>query len=243
MFSKVFREDTKSLVQAYFAEYRTAALSAGLAEGSLSALDAEMQQLLTHAQKCTVKVKYGATLKRIRTTLDEFEIDMIRLAAVRPRDGAAPEARDGAILETLAKVCPSAAASYRQGLCDLRSHERLSWRGTATEFREALREVLDLLAPDDAVTSQPGFKAERDMSGPTMKQKTAFILKSRQVGSAGIDTAVRGVEVIEQKTGAFVRSVYTRASSSTHGHASRQEVGSIRDHVALILAELLEVPR
>ncbi len=122
------------------------------------------------------------------------------------------------------------------------STERLSWRGTAVEFREALREVLDQLAPDGEVTAQPGFKLEKDRTGPTMKQKVVFILKSRKSGSGALNTAKTQVELIEEKTGAFVRSVYVRSSSSTHGTPSREETLSIKNHVALILSELLQVP-
>jgi hypothetical protein len=55
---------------------------------------------------------------------------------------------DRQIIETLEKLLPSAAASYKQGASDLKQAQRYSWRGPATDFRESLRETLDHLAPD-----------------------------------------------------------------------------------------------
>jgi hypothetical protein len=55
-----------------------------------------------------------------------------------------------------------------------------TFRGTASELREALRETLDHLAPDEDVMKAPGFKLERDRKAPTQKQKVRFILRSRR---------------------------------------------------------------
>jgi hypothetical protein len=68
----------------------------------------------------------------------------------------------------------AAANSYRQALDDLTNGNRVSYRGTAAELREGVREVVDHLAPDDAVTKATGFKLEKDRSRPTMKQTARF---------------------------------------------------------------------
>ena len=241
--SKRFIEDVKAFVRSHFSEFRPSVSNRGVSEEELSGIDTEMQSLLQHAQKRTLNSKYAATLKSIKKALDELEVKITRRAAVSPHDGPKVDRRDVDLLATLVKVCPSAAASYQQGLADLAGTGRLSWRGTATEFREALRETLDVLAPDDAVTAQRGFRLENGQRRPTMKQKTVLILKSRQEKSAAIETAKKGVDLVEEKLGAFLRSVYDRSSASTHGATSRNEAASIRDHVALLLAELLAVPR
>ena len=149
--------------------------------------------------------------------------------------------QDEAIINTLCDLLPSACKSYEQGLHDLADQKRQSWRGPVVEFRESLREILDQLAPDVEIFKQPSFKLEPDRKGPTMKQKVVFILKSRQVGSAVLDTTKSNVDLIEEKTGAFVRSVYNRSSASTHGISTREEAISIKKHIALILSELLKI--
>src|SRR5205085_2867453 len=84
------------------------------------------------------------------------------------------------ILTTLERIgLQETARSYRQVLIDLSEARRLSYRGTATELREVVREVLDHLAPDDQVTSTAGYKQQPGTDGPTMTQKARFILKAR----------------------------------------------------------------
>ncbi|MBE3099187.1 MAG: hypothetical protein IMZ44_18885 [Planctomycetes bacterium] len=241
--SQALLELAKSFVRLYFGEFRTQFTDGGIPDDALSPLDTEMQELLRHTQKRTLKKKYATTLKAIRKAADQLELEITLRAAATPNEEPGMDEQDIVLLSTLATVCAPAAASYRQGLKDLNEKARLSWRGTATEFREALRETLDVLAPDDAVKSQPGFKPEPNTDGPTMKQKTVFILKSRREGTAAIETAKKGLDLIEEKVGAFLRSVYTRSSASTHGSTSRQEAASIRDHAALLLTELLALPR
>ena len=55
------------------------------------------------------------------------------------------------ILDALDRVIPTTALSYKQALQDLNGQNRFSYRGTAAELREVLRELLDYLAPDTEV--------------------------------------------------------------------------------------------
>ena len=48
-------------------------------------------------------------------------------------------------------------------------------------------------------------------------------------------------EAVDELVGAFVRSVYSRSSVSTHTPTDRSEILRIRDWVRLALCELLEV--
>jgi hypothetical protein len=84
------------------------------------------------------------------------------------------------ILHTPESLVPSAALSYRQGLLDLVGVQRVSYHGTAAEFRESLRETLDHLAPDLKVVAQPWYKPEEGQKKPTMKQKARYILDLRE---------------------------------------------------------------
>src|SRR4051812_31457708 len=74
------------------------------------------------------------------------------------------------ILATLSQMLPASGSSYEQVLRDLTQGSRVSWRGTAAELREVLREVIDTLAPDDKVMQQTGFQLEAGRTGPTQRQ-------------------------------------------------------------------------
>jgi hypothetical protein len=145
------------------------------------------------------------------------------------------------ILRTLRELLPTAALSYEQALRDLRDAPRLSYRGTAVELRETLREVLDHLAPDADVKASPGFKPEKHAEGPTMRQKAQFILRARGVPSGSLATSKDAIERVEAATASLARSVYNRGSVSTHVATSREEVLNMKTYVNAVLAELLQV--
>lgn len=149
---------------------------------------------------------------------------------------------DEMIIETLRELCPTAGSAYSQAMTDLASSERESWRGPATDMREALRETLDKLAPDDEVTSVPGFKLEKDARGPTMKQKTRYILKKREMSSGAMTAPEKAVEGIEEIIGGVMRSVYQRSSLSTHTATTKDEVLRVHAWVRLVFCDLLEIP-
>lgn len=202
-------------------------------------LDEHMQALLVLAQGRARKTSYLSKLKELKRAWDALEVGVAAASPAPPRGPKASETQ-ARILDTLERVCPPAAASYAQALTDIAS-DRRSWRGTAAEFREALRELLDKLAPDDDVMKVPGFKLEPDAKGPTMKQKTRFILKAREQSSDVRKAVEESVNVIEEQVGAFVRSVYNRASGSVHVQRTKQEVVSIQRFVETALVELLQL--
>lgn len=149
---------------------------------------------------------------------------------------------DDLIISSLNEICPSAALAYQQALLDFDQPARLSWRGPATDLREALRETLDILAPDKEIEGMPGYKAEPDAKRPTMKQKVRYILKIRGVPSGAITTPETAVTGIEEIIGGLTRSVYNRSSVSTHTATDRSEVVRVHAWVRMVLCELLEVP-
>lgn len=148
---------------------------------------------------------------------------------------------DRRIINVLHEMLPSAARSYEQAAQDLQLAQRHSWRGPATDLREALRETLDHLAPDAEVLAHPGFKLEPDTTGPTMRQKVRFLFRKRGVGSAATETTEAAVIAVDEAMGRFVRSVYTRSAASTHTPTQRNEVITVRDLVRISLRELLQV--
>jgi len=136
---------------------------------------------------------------------------------------------------------PEAALSYRQVLQDLAGPARYSYRGTATELREIVREVLDHLAPDDEVMKSPGFKLEKDRRAPTMKQKARFILRARGLGDTSRKAPEDAVELLEDQIASLARSVYDRGSASTHSATRIEAVSNFKGYADAVLAELLAV--
>jgi hypothetical protein len=158
------------------------------------------------------------------------------------RSAGATAPIDERIISTLREICPSAAAAYAQGVQDLEALDRASWRGPATELREALRETLDTLAPDKDVEAMQGYKHEPNATRPTMKQKARFILKNRDMKGAQVDHSVGVVENVDDMVSGITRSVYSRSSVSTHTPSDREEVVRLHVWVRLVLCELLALP-
>jgi hypothetical protein len=231
------REAAKAIVDQYFREDREPMIIAGIED--LSAVDTGMQALLEIAQRNSAVVTYRACLKGLERSLLAVEMHAVT------RGGRKPELElervDQLIIDTLAAMLPSAARSYEQALTDIQSPERLSWRGPATDLRESLRETLDHLAPDDDVTSAPGFKPEKDTTGPTMKQKVRHVLRNRGMGKTATQSPEAATQAVDEIVGTFVRGVYTRSSVSAHTPTDRMEILRIRDWVRVALCELLEI--
>lgn len=234
------KEDIRSLVQYYFRDFRTTYIQDGKLENDLVTTDTQMQYLLRCAQKRTSMSVCKRTMKDINKALHELELKSI-IPAIIERVNSSDDIRYSKLIDTLQKINSSAAISYEQALEDLNDTDRKSWRGTAVEFREALREVLDKLAPDEDVKAQPGFKLDQDVKGPTMRQKTVFILKSRRIAEKQIKPLADAINIVEELIGKFIRSIYERSSIATHMHTSREEAFKIRDYVTLALIELLEI--
>lgn len=230
----------KDIVDIYFRNIRGAAAKC-INDGSfISGLDSEMQNLLDATHKQTTVTSYKNTTAKLKKSLLGAE-KLVLLSSSIPAEKDYIEPIDKKIIGTLKKLNPSAALSYEQAVNDLQAPQRLSWRGPATDFREALRECLDYLAPDKDVTEMPGFKLEQDAKGPTMKQKTTYILGKRNLPKATIKTNQGAVDTVEQTIGSFVRSVYKRANVSTHTPTDKQEVSRIHNLVKSIFCELLAI--
>jgi predicted pPIWI-associating nuclease len=150
---------------------------------------------------------------------------------------------ESGLVQALEAVLPSAAASYRQAVFDLRDLSRESMRGTAVELREALREVLDHLAPDDDVMKMAGFKLEPEWKRPTMRQKARFVLQSRRLPETAARAPEDAAAVVDGLVAALVRSVYQSGSLTTHVASARADVEKLKMYVDTVLAELLDIHR
>jgi len=230
----------RALVDRYFRQNRGQLVNSGFSDPDLRDTDQDMQNLLDYTHRRTTTVTYKKLAKRLHTALVEVEKTSLAMTGAA-QAASIGDTTDRQIVDTLKRLMPSAALSYEQGLIDLAGVARLSWRGPATDFRECLRETLDHLAPDEAVSNQENFKLETGTNGPTMKQKVRYVLRSRNRIAVAIQTSEAAVDAVEGVVGSFVRSVYTRSSVSTHTPTDRAEVVRVRDFVKVALCELLEI--
>ena len=244
--SKTFQLKVKNLVQQYFRTTRTELIRMKI---DLKDMDLYMQRLLGLTSRDSLTLGYKINLKLIEKEIPKIEIKReLYLSEVQlpNKDNKNNTEIDRRILATLSDLIPSAALSYQQVLVDLEDKHKISFRGTAAEIREILREVLDHLAPDKDVVSSDGFSYEKDSKGnalttSTMKQKTRFILRSRGLSKTAVKTPESVVKIIEDSIADFTRSTYDRGSLSTHVATKRPEVKQLKSYVETILCELLEI--
>ena len=166
-------------VKHFFSKYQNYLSENNLLDENSLQITNSLQDLLRLTHGNNPKSKYLALLKTIEKLSKELNIKDV----VKPLTKETPVHHDDQMLiSTLESVVPTAALSYKQALIDLNvCNHKISYRGTAAELREALRETLDHLAPDKSVSSEPGFKLEQGQTKPTMKQKVRYILKKRDL--------------------------------------------------------------
>lgn len=232
------RAAVRDFARSYFGTWRGAIVVALGGEEPLQLADSVVQALVTLSQHRARVTEYQDELRRLRRTVGDLELLVLRRRIEPP---PVIDRREALVLDALKRLSESAAKSYEQGLRDLAAGNRGSWRGTAVEFREALREALDSLAPDADVTKQAGYKQEKDTHGPTMRQKAIFVLKARRRSDAERKPFASAMDIIDELIGAFCRGVYTRSSVAVHVSPTRAEAAKLADYVTLVLRELLEV--
>jgi hypothetical protein len=203
--------------------------------------DALWQQLVRLAHGNNARRTYLKIIGALRKQLREFNISALAKPVTQVGQDETITGEENLILRTLESIVPSAAASYRQGLCDLSEGERVSYRGTASEFRESLRETLDHLAPDADVAAQDWYKPDEGQKKPTMKQKTRYVLTSRERNKTQRVSAEKMLGLIEELSGEVMRAVYDRASLASHVNQSRNEVIKIKRYVDTMFFDLLEI--
>lgn len=234
------RDELRGLVQLYFERVRPQIAANQEGDEGVAAVDALMQNLLLLCHKRGATSRYMSILKEARSAVILLDARAMAFAGNRRQQQSIPKV-DGKIIRTLKELVPSASLSYHQALLDLDQDKRHSWRGPATDLREALRETLDHLAPDEEVKAMPGYKQDTSVDGPTMVQKVRFVLKNRGLSKTATTPAEAATNAVETALGTFVRSVYQRSNVSTHTPTEKAEVLRIRDFVRVVLCELLEI--
>lgn len=233
------RTEAKQLAQQYFRQSRSSLQSLGL-EDELSVLDKGFEGLIQLSSGANATSSYKKQIKSIRKLLPKVttRIELNQSVVKTPVN---TNVEDERVIQTLEGLVPSAALSYRQAILDLADERRLSFRGPALELREALRETLDYLAPDSAVTTAPGYAQEKERHGPTMKQKVRFILKARGQSKSSSVVPEQTTTTIEEMVGTLTRSIYDRSSVATHVASERRTVTQIRRYVVAVLHDILEL--
>jgi hypothetical protein len=238
------KQEIVALASAYFSEIRNDLVNTiGESEAVLE-VDKQLQQLIALAQGNNSRASYNGLLARLKKELANINVaclSRISSKGIHGRTQSDLSRAEELIIYTLENYVPSAAASYRQGILDLQADGRLSYRGTASEFREALRETLDHLAPDNEVTKQSGFKLEENQTRPTMKQKVRFVLVNRDRNKTKREATEKSVDLIESLVGEIARAAYNRASLATHVETTRTEVQRVKRYVDTVLFDLLEI--
>lgn len=241
----------KEVVQHYFRVARPELESLGITE--TERLDTLMQSLLEATNGRAMRTTYLSLTAQMRDPLVALEGQReMRLGQSRSRPQrsgpqsspgvtTAPTDTEQKILSALDRLVPTAGLSYRQAIADLSNAGRVSFRGPANELREALREVMDELAPDEDVMNAKGFQRERGQTKPTQKQKVRYILRSQGVSGTAREAPERAAELIEEMFSSFARSVYQRSSIPTHVSLARRDVLQMKMYVDTVLAELLQI--
>lgn len=242
--SQAIKEAAISIGSYYFKNCRADAYKILRDKKELAGIDEQWQQLIRLAHGNNSKKSYLSLINRLikRTT----DLAVTSYASGHPGEpgqiGMSYSQVEQLIVKTLDDLLPSAAQSYRQGVQDLNSGIiRFSYRGSACELREALRETLDLLAPDEDLIKQSWFKLEPNCKGPTMKQKVRYILISRGNSKAQRTLTEKSIDLVENLCGDVARAVYTRASISTHVQSTKQEVQQMKRYLDAVLFDVLEI--
>lgn len=200
------------------------------------------QQIVRLAHGNNARRTYLKILGTLRKQLSEFSIASVAYPETDPSNVEKnPSSEELQILRTLEAIVPSAAAAYRQGLTDLNGPSRFSYRGTATEFRESLREALYHLAPDKEVMKQDWYKSDEGQKKPTMKQRARYILLLRERNRTQMTSTEKTIGLVEELSGEVTRAIYDRASVATHVQQSKEEVQRVKRYVDTIFFDLLEI--
>jgi hypothetical protein len=234
------RSQFRTAVQLYLRRVRPVLAGAAVSDETIASLDQAFQELLRLASTRSLTTSYKKWLRIIRRLAPNIT-SALELKAGERQEGSSLTASDIQIAGTLDRIVPSAALSYRQAMADLTDNGRVSFRGPGTELREALREVLDHLAPDQEVMAADGFKLEKDLKKPTMRQKVLHILKARGRSKTAMGSPSEAVAMIEGLTANLTRSVYNHGSLSTHVQTTQGDVVRLKRYVDVVLLDILEL--
>jgi len=141
------KKSLRQLIDSYFRDVRPSVVSHAASSEFIMEIDTEMQNLLVCSHKRPNRNLIKKKLSGVKKKLIQLEARSAVLVGTGSSTAAA-NSIDRRVIEILQPLIPSAALSYEQALIDLDGPDRKSWRGPATDLREALRVTLDQLAPE-----------------------------------------------------------------------------------------------
>lgn len=226
-----------AIARSYFDSIRPELRRSGVRQDLVQEVDGRLQELLRLASAPRDRNAY-ADLPNLSARLLDATIELMK---ARGDQRLALSRTEQEILRRLAEMKPVSADSYEQALRDIAQGDRVSWRGTATEMREVLREVMQLLAPDDQVTGAPEYMPEDGQTRPTQRQRVRFILAARHTPAEAIEQAEGTLDTVEELIALLARTTYKRMNASTHGSTGVREVRNLQRYMTALLGELLSV--
>lgn len=233
----------RAVVGTWFRTFKPLFASLLDSEELLAPVDDCLQSLLRLATTLSARSSY---LTLLRKTTRIFKNDLL-MPLTKAYWEKLPQTSSSDYHEVVASRLEAMALSlkdsYEQVVRDLSSDERKSYKGTANELRELLREVLHRLAPDEAIRKQRWFIATHpkdiDKVRPKLAERTKHILRQRGRGDSVTDAVKSYAEAAEDLLGRVVRSTYTRANASTHTHQAKQEIQAQLRYLNALFLELL----
>ena len=235
------RQEAQDVAEHYFRKAKPL-LDRYAIEELRGTLDRAFEAILQLSQNKNATNSYRKQIRVTQRTMAKVSSHIVVNQASAPaKSEKATNDEDALIIDTLEKMVPSAALSYKQALVDMSDAKRVSFRGPALELREALRETLDHLAPDEQVKAANDFKLEKDQTKPTKKQKVRFIMKARGQSKSTSDIPEQTANMVDEMIVKLTTTIYDRSSFATHVSTEHKTVLQIKRYVATILHEILSL--
>jgi len=238
------RNSIRSVVGAWFQQYRPSFLEMLGEEDPLLPTDSSMQELLRLASTDCSRRVVIRHIREVHTHFTESLLVPLSSAYWSRAPQRTPAGRDEEVVLRLRQLDTLLADSYEQAIVDLENTRRLSYRGPAAELREVLTGILHILAPTTQVQATDWYKesrrtGERKEPTPTRAERTKYILRSRAEGSALTEAAESFMTSVEERLASVVVATYARGSAATHVGTEREEVLQQLQYINALLRELL----
>jgi hypothetical protein len=244
---KVNTDEEKNAIRAvvgtWFRTFRPLFLKLLGSPETLEPVDTCLQNLLRLATNKSARSSYLSMIQKTRRIFkDNLLAPLTKAYWEQLPQMSSFDYHDG-VANKLEAMAPSLRDSYEQVISDLSSNTRKSYKGSANELRELLREVLYRLAPDDAIRKQSWFKSAHPNDATSIKityaERTKHILRLKGKGEAFTEPVETYTEAVEDRLGRVVRSTYNRASASAHTHQAKEEIQAQLRYMNALFLELL----
>ena len=211
----------RAVVTTWFETLRPLVALRGIRKENLEAIDAVLKECVELTVQRSFRRRYRTLIRKASQVFKR----QIVLALTTQTNPSLMDAAAQAVAQKLAQLSPALAASYRQIYLDLADTGRLSYRGTANELREILREVLERLAPEQEILAQSWYQPVEGRQEPTRQQRARYILERRGAGSKAGEVATQTLTTVDKGLAKLVSDMYSRAAAAAH---TSQDIAEIR---------------